>query len=105
MEQLGSELRYVCTINEANMGVQVAAIARRYMQQIMAKKQSGQAGGDKTDGTVQMGLNLEKMMANQQAAEKERMEISALPKPSALPVPALPTEMRLLWKLTKLPEL
>ena len=75
MEQLGSELHYVCTINEANMGIQVAAIAKRYRQQMMAKMQSG-----KTDGTVQMGLNLEKMMANQQAAEKERLEIFGVAK-------------------------
>ncbi len=80
MEQLGSELHYVCTINEANMGIQVAAIAKRYMQQMMAKMQAGKTGSDKTDGTVQMGLNLEKMMANQQAAEKERMEIFGVPK-------------------------
>ena len=80
MEQLGSELHYVCTINEANMGIQVAAIAKRYMQQMMAKMQAGKTGGDKTDGTVQMGLNLEKMMANQQAAEKERMEIFGVAK-------------------------
>jgi len=33
MERLGGELKYVCTINEANMWIQVAAIARRYMQQ------------------------------------------------------------------------
>lgn len=80
MEQLGSELHYVCTINEANMGIQVAAIAKRYMQQMMAKMQAGKTGGDKTDGTVQMGLNLEKMMVNQQAAEKERMEIFGVAK-------------------------
>ena len=29
-EQLGSELEYVCTINEANMGMQMAAIMKRY---------------------------------------------------------------------------
>ncbi len=75
MERLGKELRYVCTINEANMGVQVAAIAERYKKQMMAKMQAGQ-----TDGTVQMGLNLEKMMANQEAAAKERMEIFGVSK-------------------------
>lgn len=75
MERLGSSLHYVCTINEANMGVQVAAIAKRYMQQMMSKMQAG-----KTDGTVQMGLNLEKMMANQKEAEKERMEIFGVSK-------------------------
>lgn len=63
MEKLGSELTYVCTINEANMGVQVAAIAKRYMKQMMAKM-----GAAKTDGTVQVGMNLEKLMASRQAA-------------------------------------
>lgn len=43
--RLGKELKYICTINEANMGIQVAAIAKRYMRQAMdmAKKA---AGGD-----------------------------------------------------------
>lgn len=90
MEQLGSELHYVCTINEANMGIQVAAIAKRYMQQMMAKMQVGKTGGDKTDGTVQMGLNLEKMMANQQAAEKERMEIFGVAKTECFTSPRTP---------------
>lgn len=63
MERLGNELHYVCTINEANMGVQVAAIAKRYMKQMMAKMAAA-----KTDGTVQVGMNLEKLMASRQAA-------------------------------------
>lgn len=40
MEELGSELHYVCTINEANMGIQVAAIAERYKRQMMAQMRS-----------------------------------------------------------------
>ena len=65
---------------------QVAAIARRYMRQMIAIMQAaGGNGAGKNndysgDGTVQMGLNLEKMMANQQAAEKERMEIFGVAK-------------------------
>lgn len=85
MEKLGKELSYVCTINEANMGVQVAAIAERYKKQMMARMQSGQ-----TDGTVQMGLNLEKMMANQEAAAKERMEIFGVPKTECFTSPRTP---------------
>lgn len=84
-ERLGSELRYICTINEANMGIQVAAIAKRYIQQMMAKMQSG-----KTDGTVQMGLNLEKMMANQQAAEQERIELFGVAKTECFTSPRTP---------------
>ena len=70
MERLGGELNCVCTINEANMGVQVAAIAKRYMRQMMAKAAAGQ-----TDGTVQMGMNMEKMMANQKAAAEENVKV------------------------------
>ena len=75
MGRLGGELNYVCTINEANMGIQVAAIAKRYMQQMMAK-----AAAAKTDGTVQVGMNLEKMMANQEAAAKECVAVFGVPK-------------------------
>ena len=30
IEKLGSELNYICTINEANMGLQLAAISKRF---------------------------------------------------------------------------
>lgn len=70
MEHLGSELRYVCTINEANMGIQVAVIARRYMEQ-MKKGMDEQ----KKESMVQMGLNFEKMKADQRAAEAETLKI------------------------------
>ena len=76
MEQLGSEIRYICTINEANMGIQVAAIAKRYMQQMMAKM-----AASKTDGTVQVGMNLEKMMSSRQAAAAaQNMEVFGVAK-------------------------
>lgn len=75
MERLGGGLNYVCTINEANMGVQVAAIAKRYMRQMMAKAAAGQ-----TDGTVQMGMNMEKMMANQKAAAEENVKVFGVEK-------------------------
>ena len=76
MEQLGSEIRYICTINEANMGIQVAAIAKRYMQQMMAKM-----AASKTDGAVQLGMNLEKLMASRQtAAAAQNMEVFGVAK-------------------------
>lgn len=120
IERLGSELHYVCTINEANMGLQVAAIAKRYMQQMMAKMQAAksqeeqqldakaspaqgpqqghmddtaqnsQQNHNPKDTTVQMGLNLEKMMANQKAAEAERMEIFGVPKAECFTTPRTP---------------
>ncbi|MCD8366780.1 MAG: family 1 glycosylhydrolase [Clostridiales bacterium] len=69
VERLGSELHYVCTINEANMGLQVAAISQRMIRQMQAMADRGQTDGG--DGRAQMGLNLEKMMANAQAAAAE----------------------------------
>ena len=89
--KLGSELHYVCTINEANMGIQVAAIAKRYTQQMMAqaaKQQkydagtasAGHADDRNSDGTVQVGINLEKMMEGQEAAKKENLKVFGVEK-------------------------
>ena len=75
MEELGSELHYVCTINEANMGIQVAAIAERYKRQMMAQMQAAQTAprsGDSADGTVQVGRE-----ALQRAAEDPQNTISS----------------------------
>lgn len=71
IKALGSELNYVCTINEANMGLQVAAISRQYMKMMQQATEAAASGQD--DGKVQMGLNLEAMMENMklQAAENE----------------------------------
>ncbi len=106
-EQLGDKLHYVCTINEANMGIQVAAIAKRYMIQMMARaaqaagnagnggnaqagdsasngaggKANAQAGADTGDGKVQMGINLEKMMAGRAAAAAENKEVFGVEQP------------------------
>ena len=74
--KLGSELHYVCTINEANMGIQVAAIARRYTLQMQAQAAKAQTA----DGTVQVGINLEKMMADQKAAAEENQKVFGVEK-------------------------
>lgn len=76
IEKLGNELHYVCTINEANMGIQVAAIAKRYMQQMQAQAAKAQT----SDGTVQVGINLEKMMADQKAAAEENLKVFGVEK-------------------------
>lgn len=41
VEQLGSEMEYVCTINEANMGLQIATVARDIMKQMGIELQVG----------------------------------------------------------------
>lgn len=78
-EQLGDLMHYVCTINEANMGIQVAAISARHRAQMMAKMQRMQQGGaeEKKDleGTAQVGMNFNDMMANMQKQKEENVEI------------------------------
>ena len=69
-EQLGNELEYVCTINEANMGLQIAAISKRY---IMQMKQA--AAAKQAESNIQMGMNMEQMIAQRQAAAEEAVQI------------------------------
>ena len=78
--ELGRELHYICTINEANMGIQVAAIAERYKRQMMAQMQAAQSGGNSADGSVQVGINLQKMMEGQKAAAAENLEVFGVEK-------------------------
>ena len=75
-EKLGSELMYICTINEANMGLQLAAIAKRF--QLMARQA---AKAKSAEGTVQVGINFEKMMENMKFAAMENAEIFGTPQP------------------------
>ena len=75
-EKLGCELRYICTINEANMGLQLAAISKRYM--LMAQ-QAAQAKS--AEGTVQVGMNFEKMMENMKFAAAENAQVFGTPQP------------------------
>ena len=69
-KQLGDELEYIVTINEANMGLQLAAIARRYMKQLLLPKSK-----KGTDGKAQVGINLKQMLANQKIAVWENREV------------------------------
>ena len=80
MERLGGELGYVCTINEANMGVQVAAISQRYMRQMMAMAAKMRQGGA-AESQVQVGMNLQKMMENRKYAAQESMAVFGVEQP------------------------
>lgn len=90
MERLGGELRYVCTINEANMGVQVAAIAERYKKQMMAQLARAQAADGSVNSEVQMGINLEKMMQDQKAIAEETMQVFGVSKAECFTSPRTP---------------
>ncbi len=78
VKALGSEIQYICTINEANMGLQVAAIARRYT--MMAKK-AAEASSKNGGGEVQMGLNMQAMMENMKYQAMENAEVFGTAQP------------------------
>ena len=90
-EKLGAELNYICTINEANMGLQLAAISKRYqmMAQQAAKSQAAaeSAGTEKkpsakeAEGKVQVGMNFAKMMENMKFAAMENAQVFGTPQP------------------------
>ena len=81
MDQLGSELHYVCTINEANMGLQLATISKRF--RLMAEQAAKTAGsaGKSAEGTVQVGMNFQKMMENMKYAAAENAAVFGDPQP------------------------
>lgn len=64
MEQLGSELHIVCTINEANMGLQLAAISKRFRLMAEQAAKAAANAGKSAEGSVQVGMNFQKMMEN-----------------------------------------
>ncbi|MBR2583527.1 MAG: family 1 glycosylhydrolase [Oscillospiraceae bacterium] len=76
-EQLGGEINYICTINEANMGLQLAAIAKRF--QLMAQQAAKSAKN--AEGRVQVGMNFEKMLENMKFAAAENARIFGTPQP------------------------
>ena len=80
-EQLGSELNYICTINEANMGLQIATISRRYRLLAEQAQKAAASGAKQAEGKVQVGMNFEKMMENMKLAAMENAQIFGTPQP------------------------
>lgn len=73
-ERLGDLMHYVCTINEANMGLQLAAISRRYMQMMKA--------GANAESAVQVGIHLENpMMERMRKQAEENIQVFGTPQP------------------------
>lgn len=81
-ERLGGELEYVCTINEANIGMQLNSIAERYMKRMMA--------GRGADGQAQVGVNLEHMLEHQKNAATENLAVFGTSKPHTFVSPRTP---------------
>lgn len=76
ISSLGEYLNYVCTINEANMGVQVSRIEERYKKQFMLAK-----ANKSLEGTVQIGMNFDKIMQNMQNKAMECQKVFGTTKP------------------------
>ena len=74
-EEYGRKLNFICTINEANMGIQVAKIAKRYMMQMKNKKNRN------VEGQVQVGMNFNSMLKNMLAQRKENRKVFGTPSP------------------------
>ena len=75
MAQYGAELHYVCTINEANMGIQIAVVAQQMMNQMIA------------EGKIQMGVNLADMMKGDLQAIAENRQIFGVDTPQVFTSP------------------
>jgi beta-glucosidase len=70
VSNLGDQLEYICTINEANMGLQLAAIIKRYMKQMQSD--------------VQVGINVESgdsFAEKMKAGAAENIKVFATAKP------------------------
>ena len=60
---IGPEVKYICTINEANMGLQVASVSKKIIMQMMAAKAAEQGvRASDSEGQIQMGINLDQIM-------------------------------------------
>ena len=81
MEQLGSELHYICTINEANMGLQLAAISKRFRLMAEQAAKAAASAGKSAEGSVQVGMNFQKMMENMKYAAAENAAAFGTPQP------------------------
>lgn len=86
--KLGEDMHYICTINEANMGLQIAAMARQYQKEASAKQSvlggsaacvsgenPGASGGKKENSNLQVGIDLTEMAARAKEAEKENLAV------------------------------
>ncbi|MGX8692988.1 MAG: glycoside hydrolase family 1 protein [Clostridia bacterium] len=80
-EKLGAELNCICTINEANMGLQLAAISKRFRLMAEQAAKAAASGAKKAEGTVQVGMNFEKMMENAKFAAMENAQAFGTPQP------------------------
>ncbi len=81
IERLGNEVTYVCTINEANIRLQIADIVKRYMMQAAAAQKQMESMAKDAENAVQMGINMKAMMEQQQLSAIEGAQAFGLQDP------------------------
>lgn len=89
-EQLGEEISYICTINEANMRLQIGALMERFKKQMMAKMAAAQQNAnaqpekkeESMEGQVQVGLNLSNPMERMKLTAMENVKVFGTPQPA-----------------------
>lgn len=83
IERLGNEMQFVCTINEANIRLQIADIVKRYtMQAQIAQKQAAK----NAESAVQMGVNMKALLERQQLSAMEGAQAFGLDNPQKVHV-------------------
>lgn len=98
-EKLGDRIHYICTINEANMGLQIAAVMARYMAQMKATAEN--VSGDETEGEegkVQVGLNLQGLKERMMAQKRENVGVFGTDTPQVFVSGRTPEGDRLVMK-------
>ena len=61
VRELGDQMEYVCTINEANMRLQLAALIKEMMHRMSGQQKAADQGKTKSkESNVQVGINLNK---------------------------------------------
>lgn len=81
IERLGNEVTYVCTINEANIRLQIADIMKRYMMQAQKAQANAAKAGE---SSLQMGINLQGLQKQQELNALEGAEAFGIADPRAL---------------------
>ena len=74
-QKLGDLMEYVVTLNEANMGLQLSMITKRYLKKMFSLKRR------KTDGKAQVGINLRQMLINMKNGKAENLEVFGVENP------------------------
>lgn len=92
VDKIQDEVKFIMTINEANIRLQIADISKRY--HLLAQQQE-KSNDDvaSVEGSIQMGMNLKAIMEHQALSAKEGAEAFGIEDPNAVHVFQSATDM------------